>query len=91
MDADETIDGIYTITDPGPNFDAFDLNLDNVVGPLDLGVLSGNPADLTGDGVVDAADLAALIASWGQSGPADLDGSGAVGASDLAALIAAWG
>ncbi len=49
------------------------------------------PADLTGDGVVDASDLAALIASWGQTGsPADFNGDG-VGADDLAALIAAWG
>jgi hypothetical protein len=53
--------------------------------------VSDCPADLTGSGAVDAADLAALIASWGQPGPADLDNSGAVGASDLAALIAAWG
>jgi len=55
-----------------------------------------DPADLDGDGVVDAADLASLIAAWGvcpASGdcPADLDGDGSVGASDLASLIAAWG
>jgi len=48
------------------------------------------PADLNGDGVVDATDLATLIASWGSPG-ADLDGDGETGASDLAALISAWG
>lgn len=49
------------------------------------------PADLSGDGVVDAADLATLIGSWGQTGaPADFSGDG-VGADDLAALIGAWG
>jgi hypothetical protein len=49
------------------------------------------PADLTGDGVVNAADLAALLAAWGNAGsPADIDGDGTVGASDLAALLARW-
>jgi hypothetical protein len=47
--------------------------------------------DLTGDGLVTAADLAALIAAWGQSdSAADLDADGVVGESDLAILIAAW-
>jgi|GEM_PF-1176540 len=52
------------------------------------------PADTNGDGVVDAADLAAVIAAWGPGGsnsPADFDASGGVGASDLAFVIAAWG
>jgi hypothetical protein len=49
------------------------------------------PADLTGDGVVNAADLAALLAAWGNAGsPADIDGDGTVGAQDLAALLARW-
>jgi endonuclease I len=47
--------------------------------------------DLNGSGVVDAADLAMLVAGWGGVGAADLDGDGAVGASDLAALVASWG
>ncbi len=49
--------------------------------------------DLTGDGAVDAADLAGLLGAWG-TGPghaADLDGSGAVDAADLAILLGAWG
>ncbi len=51
------------------------------------------PADLTGDDFVDAADLAGLLAAWGECArcPADLDGSGGVDAADLAALLAAWG
>ncbi len=48
------------------------------------------PADLDGNGHVDAADLASLLAAWGGTGPADLDGDGVVGASDLAVLLAAW-
>jgi glucose/arabinose dehydrogenase len=49
------------------------------------------PADLDGDGVVGASDLATLLGSWGGVGPADLDGSGSVGAGDLAALLGSWG
>ncbi len=51
------------------------------------------PADLDGDGMVGAADLAALLAAWngGAGDPADLDGDGTVGAGDLAVLLAAWG
>jgi hypothetical protein len=52
---------------------------------------SGNPADLNGDGVVNAADLAILLGAWGSAGPGDLDGDGVVGSSDLAVLLGAWG
>ncbi len=55
-------------------------------------------ADLTGDGVVDAGDLAFLLAGWGTcpppefaSCPADLTGDGGVDAADLAVLLASWG
>ncbi|MEC9372516.1 MAG: integrin alpha, partial [Planctomycetota bacterium] len=50
------------------------------------------PADLTGDGLVNAADLAALLGAWGETNnPADIDMSGAVNAADLGALLGAWG
>lgn len=53
------------------------------------------PGDLDGDGVVDGADLAQLLAAWGscdapQKCPADLDGDGLVGSADLGVLFAAW-
>ena len=49
------------------------------------------PADLTGDGVVDGVDLATLLAAWGTSGTrADIDGDGIVGGSDLSVLLARW-
>ncbi|MCA9291158.1 MAG: hypothetical protein KDA25_08515, partial [Phycisphaerales bacterium] len=50
------------------------------------------PGDLTGDGIVNAADLAQLLASWGACAgcPADLDGDGVVGPSDLAFLLSNW-
>ena len=50
------------------------------------------PADLNGNGQVDAADLAVLLGAWGSaSAAADLDGSGLVGGPDLAILLGAWG
>ena len=52
-------------------------------------------ADLNGDGVVDAADLAAILNAWGPCAgaacAADLDGSGLVDAADLAMLLGQWG
>ncbi|MCA9289969.1 MAG: hypothetical protein KDA25_02510 [Phycisphaerales bacterium] len=50
---------------------------------------AGVPGDLDGDGDVDPADLAILLADWGGSG-ADLDGDGIVGPGDLAILLANW-
>jgi hypothetical protein len=52
---------------------------------------AGNPADLNGDGSVDASDLAILLSNWGGSGAGDIDGSGTVDAGDLSALLSAWG
>ncbi|MCA9290960.1 MAG: hypothetical protein KDA25_07515 [Phycisphaerales bacterium] len=51
------------------------------------------PADFNRDGIVDAADLATLLAAWGvcDGCPEDLDGDGIVGPSDLAMLLAEWG
>jgi hypothetical protein len=56
------------------------------------------PEDLFENGVVDGADLAILLASWGDPGcglelpcPADLNCDGAVNAADLGLLLAKWG
>ncbi len=48
--------------------------------------------DLTGDGLVNASDLAQLLGSWGVCGgcPADIDGDGTVTAADLAMLLGNW-
>lgn len=49
-------------------------------------------ADINGDGVVDAGDLAMLLGAWGTNAAnADLDDDGVVGASDLAILLGSWG
>ncbi len=50
-----------------------------------------NPADLDGDGCVNASDLGVLLSGWGPDGTAgDLDGDGGVDAADLGILIALW-
>ncbi len=51
------------------------------------------PADLTGDGMVNAADLALLLGAWGPNPGhcADFNNDGAVNAADLALLLGSWG
>jgi len=63
----------------------------NITGTFTIsGPPQGNPADLDGDGVVGAPDLAILLGNWGGAGTGDLDGDGVVGPADLAALLGAW-
>ncbi len=54
---------------------------------------SACPADLDGDGTVNAADLAQLLGNWGpcEDCPADFDGDGVIDAADLAQLLGNWG
>jgi uncharacterized membrane protein len=70
-------------TDPGGNAESWIAYL----GP------ASDPADLTGDGVVDFQDLLALLTAWGPCGdcPEDIDGDGDVDFQDLLALLLAWG
>jgi hypothetical protein len=54
------------------------------------------PGDLDGDGDVDQADLAILLADWGcpnedRDCPGDVDGDGDTDQADLAVLLAAFG
>jgi len=65
---------------------------------LFLADLLGIPGDVNGDGRVDLADLALLLASYGACAgdpsynpDADLDASGCVDLADLAALLANYG
>jgi formylglycine-generating enzyme required for sulfatase activity len=51
-------------------------------------------ADLTDDGVVDAADLGEVLNAWGPCGKscsADIDGDGMVAGEDMALVLNAWG
>ena len=53
---------------------------------------AGRPEDINRDGVVNAADLAALLSAWGTSNAAaDFNADGIVNAQDLARLLSAWG
>ncbi len=52
---------------------------------------SGPMGDLNGDGVVDGADLGALLQNWGGSGTGDLNGDGIVDGADLGLLLQNWG
>ena len=73
-----------------------------IIANVDLGGVSMTGAyvpdsvfgDLNGDGVVNAADLGLLIASWGPCGkgscPADLNDDGKVDAADLGLMVSAW-
>ncbi len=50
------------------------------------------PADLNGDGVVNAIDLSQFLGAWTQApAVADLSGNGVVNGQDLALLLGAWG
>ncbi len=67
------------------------------------GTIECCPADLSGDGIVEAFDLAMLLGAWGpcpepckegdpaDTCPADLNGDCVVEAFDLALLLGAWG
>ena len=49
------------------------------------------PGDITGDGVVDGADLSRLLGDWGTSAfDADIDSNGMVDGQDLAVLLGNW-
>ena len=53
---------------------------------------NGCAADITGDGAVEANDLAALLSAWGTANTtADLNGDGLVLGADLSILLNAWG
>jgi hypothetical protein len=47
--------------------------------------------DITGDGLVDGADLGVLLGDWGGSASGDLNGSGSADGADLGFLLGNWG
>lgn len=85
FDGDGTIDLAITITTGPP--------LGNGVALLFGLAVPGCPEDLDGNGLVDAGDLALVLADWGRCPgcSSDLDGNGLVDAADLARILAAWG
>ena len=63
----------------------------NANGSLDACELARG--DLNLDGVINAADLAVMLAFWGVPNPpvGDLDGNGVINGADLAGLLVNWG
>jgi len=61
--------------------------------PLEHIKLSAKPEDINQDGSVDAADLARVLANWGQTKDpfSDMDGDGKVDGIDISILMSAWG
>ena len=57
--------------------------------PIPLDPQPPVPADISGDGRVNATDLTMLLAAWGTP-DADLDGNGVVDGIDLAMVLGAW-
>lgn len=64
------------------------LRFDITAAILSPTIVSG---DLTGDCIVDGADLGVLLSAWGSSEPEpDVNSDGVVDAADLAALLSEW-
>ncbi|MBL9150013.1 MAG: hypothetical protein JNM94_15100 [Phycisphaerae bacterium] len=60
--------------------------------PGTIGFFSDRFGDANGDCMVDGADLAILLGSWGscEGCPVDLNDDGVVDGADLAILLGAW-
>jgi hypothetical protein len=54
-------------------------------------LVSANPADLNGDGVVNGADLGFMLGGWGQPGITDINQDGTTNGADLGQLLGSWG
>ena len=72
-------------------------NLAAVAGVQHASVAVGLAGDVNADGVVNGADLALLLGTWGQNAAtagflaSDLNGDGTVDATDLSVLLSRWG
>ena len=78
--------GLWSWQDPLSDFKTFDIWL----------AVHNHPLDADGSGVIDAVDLAGLLAAWGECDDPedcdyDADEDGVVGAADLSQLLAEWG
>ena len=54
-------------------------------------LVSANPADLNGDGVVNGADLGFMLGGWGLPGITDINHDGTTNGADLGQLLGSWG
>jgi len=58
---------------------------------IDTMIQGRSSGDVTADGLIDRADLAAVLAAWGDTdSPSDVNGDGVVDRQDLVRVIEAW-
>ncbi len=63
---------------------------------MTIEIATADPCDINGDGVINGADLGAMLGAWGACTdpadcPADLNGDGVVSGADLGLLLGCWG
>jgi hypothetical protein len=72
-----------------------DANANNIPDCCEAGTACGCAADISGNSVVDAVDLAAVLSSWGNAPTgktnADINRDGEIDAIDLAEVLSSWG
>ena len=72
-----------------------DTNANNIPDCCEAGTTCGCAADISGNGTVDAVDLAAVLSSWGNAPTgktnADINRDGEIDAIDLAEVLSSWG
>ncbi len=72
-----------------------DTNANNIPDCCEAGTACGCSVDISGNGTVDAVDLAAVLSSWGNAptgkANADVNRDGVINAIDLAEVLGAWG
>ncbi len=70
---------------------ATDIAAQRVGDDASVGGNPSSPGDANGDGIVNGADLAAVLAGWGTNNPAaDVNDDGIVDGVDLAVVLADW-
>lgn len=84
----------FTTLQPGFvfGFTDFTMRLDNISVTRTTAMV---PGDVTGDGAVNAQDIAAVLSAWGPCPPkgactADVDDDGDVDAADVSAVLSGW-
>lgn len=80
LEAGETIFLRMRTIDNDPSPYAVDLTLSNEF----------DPADLNGDGLIDAADAGIMFSNFGRSGAGDINGDGIVDAADAGQMYGRW-
>ncbi|MFG0259868.1 MAG: GC-type dockerin domain-anchored protein, partial [Phycisphaerales bacterium JB041] len=89
-DGDGTLNGVWTLINPGYNFSLYDLNGDMVVDRHDIGGLRPL-GDFDFNGTVNTQDFIAFLNAWVARQPtADFDLNQVVNTQDFIAFLNAW-